>query len=118
MAITALLVAAIGAVAAANLLAGLGSSALFVDEAFSWALSRVPLGDLYSSVRASEVASPLYYGLLHAWTSLTGSHSETSIRLLSVLAALGVVAAVAWLANEVGGRRAGLLGGLLAARSC
>ena len=108
---------AILALAALNLLPGLGSSSLFVDEAFTWTVASTPLADLYSQVKASEVAPPLYYGALHAWMKLGGSESEEFMRALSALAGIGLVAAVIWLGRCVGGRPTAILAGLLAALS-
>ena len=108
---------AILALAAFNLLLGLGSSSLFVDEAFTWAVASAPLADLYGEVEESEVAPPLYYGALHAWMKLGGSESEGFMRAFSALAGIGLVAAVMWLAWCVGGRRPAILAGLLAALS-
>ncbi len=102
---------------ALNLLWGLGSSTLFVDEAFSWALSLVPAGDLYDSVDRSEVAPPTFYALLHLWRAVFGD-SEFALRLMSVCAAVPLVGVTAWLSAMLGKRRlAGVLGGLMAALS-
>jgi len=103
--------------AAGNFLFRLGSSSLFVDEAFSWTVASAPIRDLYAQVKLSEVAPPGYYAGLHAWMTVGGSESEGWMRALSAVGGLGVVAAVIWLADMVGGRRAAIGAGLLAALS-
>ena len=107
---------AILALATLNLFVGLGSSSLFVDEAFTWTVASTPFADLYAQTKASEVAPPLYYGALHAWMKLGGSESELFMRAFSALAGIGVVAGVMWL-GCVAGRQAAILAGLLAALS-
>lgn len=104
-------------VAAFNVLWGLGASSLFVDEAFSWALSLVPAGGLYDAVSRSEVAPPTFYGGLHLWRVVFGD-SEAALRLMSFCAVVPLVALVAWLSAMLGRNRlAGVLGGLFAAAS-
>ena len=105
------------ALAAFNLLLGIGSSSLFVDEAFTWTVASAPLADLYAQVKASEVAPPLYYGALHTWMKLGGSESEALMRALSALAGVRLAAAGRWLGWSVAGRRTAILAGLLAALS-
>lgn len=105
------------AVAAGTFLWRLGGSSLFVDETYSWLAAHASLGNVFSAVRETEVAPPSYYLLLHFWIALTGSDSVWTMRLLSVLAGLGVVAAVWWLARLVAGNAAAVLAGLTAAAS-
>src|SRR5215207_3111076 len=87
----------------------LGSSSLFIDEVYSWRASRGSLGDLADALRYTEVTPPLYYLLLHAWMQIAGGDSETLLRLPSVVAGVGLVAAVYWLGSVVAGRKAGLI---------
>ena len=87
----------------------LGSSSLFIDEVYSWRASRGSIGDLADALRYTEVTPPLYYLLLHAWMQVAGGDSEVLLRLPSVLAGVGLVAAVYWLGNVVASRKAGLI---------
>jgi mannosyltransferase len=103
--------------AALNVLWGLGSSSLFVDEAFSWSLSLVPAGDLYDAVSRSEVAAPTFYAVLHVWRAVFGD-SEVALRVMSVCAVVPLVGLTVWLSAMLGRNRlAGVFGGLLAAAS-
>lgn len=93
-----------------------GSSSLFVDETSSWRAAAASLGGVFSVVRRTEVAPPTYYLLLHFWIGIVGD-GESTMRLLSVLAGLALVAAVWWLGRLVGGSAAGGLAALLTALS-
>ena len=95
----------------------LGASSLFIDETFSWRAAAGSFGGVFSSVHATEVAPPGYYLLLHFWIRILGSDSESTMRLLSVLAGVAFVAAVWWLGRELAGDAVGLLAALLAALS-
>lgn len=94
-----------------------GASSLFLDEVASWRAADVSLGELFHRVRVYELAPPAYYLLLHGWIRLWGSDSEVAMRSLSVLAAMGLVAAVWWVAGMVAGRPAAFLAALLTAVS-
>jgi mannosyltransferase len=107
--------AGVVAVAAAAFLWHLGSSSLFGDETYSWRAAVAPLSSVVHAVRATEVAPPAYYLLLHFWIHTIGVDSVWGMRLLSVFAALGFVAGVWWLGRLVKSRTAGLLAALLAA---
>jgi hypothetical protein len=78
-------------------------SALWLDEAQSVAIARSDLGGLFDALR-QDGAPPLYYLLLHVWTSVfgTGAFAVRALSgLFSVLALL-----VAWLlARRLGGPR-------------
>jgi uncharacterized membrane protein len=95
----------------------LGTPSLFIDEVYSWRATAVGVGELLHRVRVDEVAPPTYYLLLHGWIQLTGSDSEWTMRFLSALGGLGVVAGTTWLGGLLGGRRAAMLSGLFAALS-
>ena len=109
--------AAICALAAAVFLVDLGRSSFFIDEIFSFNASASGFSDIAREVRSAEVAPPAYYYLLHAWIVLTGADTETMLRLPSALAGVAFVGAVAWLGTIIGGRRAGVIAGVLAALS-
>jgi mannosyltransferase len=95
----------------------LGASSLFVDEVASWRAAHVPVGELLHRVRVYEVAPPLYYLLLHGWIGLTGSDGVVEMRLLSVIAAVALVAAVWWLTHMIAGGFAATLASIQAAVS-
>jgi mannosyltransferase len=82
------LVAALGA--AVGILAGLVSGPLWLDEAQSVAIARLPVGELPQALR-EDGAPPLYYLLLHAWIGVAGE-GAVAVRLPSaVLGALALV---------------------------
>jgi mannosyltransferase len=73
----------------------LPARSLWFDEAYSVAIGRQPLADIWSLV-ALDVHPPLYYALLHATLQVFGD-SLWAIRGLSALAGVGcVVVAVCW----------------------
>lgn len=104
------------AIAAAAFGLQLSRSSLFIDEVYSWQASRGGLGDMVDALKYSEVTPPLYYVILHGWIALTGD-GETAMRIPSVLAGVGLVAATYWLGNLVADRRAALIAGCLTALS-
>ena len=109
--------AAVLALGAVVIFAGLGRSSFFIDEIFSWNASAHGLSGIGDAVQQAEVTPPLYYLILHGWITLTGAESEFMLRMPSALAGVGLVAAVAWLGTIVAGRRAGVIAGALAALS-
>jgi 4-amino-4-deoxy-L-arabinose transferase-like glycosyltransferase len=107
-------VVSVGAVA---FLWRLGYSSLFIDETYSWHAAAGSFGGVFSRVRATEVAPPGYYVLLHFWIGIVGSNSEWAMRFLSVVAGIAFVAGVWWLGRLLAGDAVGLLAGLMAALS-
>ncbi len=96
-------VIAIGAV----LLAGLvfffwTRSDLWLDEALSVNIARVPLGHLDQALR-HDGAPPLYYTLLHVWTALFGT-GDRAVRSLSGLCMVGAAVALWFVGRRVAGR--------------
>ncbi|HEX8653584.1 MAG TPA: glycosyltransferase family 39 protein [Pyrinomonadaceae bacterium] len=90
----------------------LGAESIWLDEASSVTLARLPLAGIIDLVSREDVHPPLYYLILHYWIMLAGD-SEAGARLLSVLfAALSILVAykVASLLFEPW---TGLLGALL-----
>lgn len=57
------------------------------------------------AVRLSDTSPPLYYLLLHYWTRLIGT-GDNSVRLFSVLSALGAFPGLIYLARRAGGHPA------------
>ncbi len=104
----ALLVAgAVAVVASMGCMVAVGS-ALWLDEALSVEIARLPLGDLKQALKI-DGAPPLYYVLLHAWMAAFGE-SDSSVRGLSSLFAVATLP-LAWYA----GRRIGGTSGAVAA---
>jgi mannosyltransferase len=77
---------------------------LWLDEAQSVAIARLPLPELLDALE-QDGSPPLYYLLLHGWTALFGT-SATAVRALS--AAISVLTLpLAWhVARRLAGRRA------------
>ncbi|MFW3169408.1 glycosyltransferase family 39 protein [Geodermatophilus sp. CPCC 206100] len=77
---------------------------LWLDEAQSVAIARLPLPDLFEALR-QDGSPPLYYLLLSAWTGLVGTGSA-AVRSLSGLLALATLP-LAWRGTrQLAGRRA------------
>jgi len=72
-------------VAVAVRIAGLTAESFWVDEAASWAFSRMPLGQLWGEIYHYEPHPPGYYSILKAWSAIFGE-SEAALRSLSVVA--------------------------------
>lgn len=73
---------------------------LWLDEAQSVAIARLPLGQMLDALRA-DGAPPLYYVLLHVWMALWGE-STLAVRSLSVLANVGCLAGLWLLVRRLG----------------
>ncbi len=106
---------AVAVVAVATRAAFLGERQLFRDEAASWLVANLPLGDLVARV-ATEPYPPLYHVLLRGWLALVPA-SEATLRLPSVIAGL-IVVIVGWRwAHEALGRWPGLIAAAVLALS-
>lgn len=90
--VTALTVAAFGATGIAGLVFFFYSrSALWLDEALTVNIARLPLGQLHEALK-QDGAPPLYYLFLHVWTGLFGSGNEAARSLSGVFMVGAVVA--------------------------
>lgn len=88
-------------------------SALWLDEALSVNIARLPLPQLVTALR-HDGSPPLYYLLLHYWVAIFGT-GDNAVRALSTLFSL-LALPVAYLAGRrLGGRDAGLAAALLLA---
>ncbi|HVJ97349.1 MAG TPA: glycosyltransferase family 39 protein, partial [Acidimicrobiia bacterium] len=67
-------------------------SELWLDEALSVNIARLPIGDLHAALK-QDGAPPLYYLLLHVWTGIFGSGNEAA-RTLSGLCMAGAAVAI------------------------
>ena len=81
------------------------TSELWLDEALSVNIARLPVGDMLDALR-HDGHPPLYYLLLHAWMAVVGE-GDTAVRALSGI--IGV--ATLPLAYIAGRRLAGVDGG-------
>src|SRR5262249_44391928 len=78
-------------------------SDLWLDEALSVNVARLPLSDLHAALR-HDGAPPLYYALLHFWIRAFGT-GDLATRSLSGVLSVATLP-LAWLAgNRLGGRR-------------
>jgi mannosyltransferase len=83
---------------------------LWLDEALSVNIASVPLGDLADALRR-DGHPPLYYVLLHAWTSIGSTGSDWWVRALSGVISLATIP-LAWVAGRrIAARVAGRSGG-------
>jgi mannosyltransferase len=95
---------------AAGLVAGVRSGPLWLDEALSVEIARLPLSQLPEALR-QDGAPPLYYLLLKAWMAVFGD-GTIAVRLLSVVlvpVALVLVHRVGGLVTGRAGARAGVV---------
>jgi mannosyltransferase len=76
---------------------------LWLDEAQSVAIARLPLPELFDALE-QDGSPPLYYVLLHAWTAAFGT-SATAVRALSAVISV-LTLPLAWhVARRLAGRR-------------
>jgi hypothetical protein len=89
------------AIAAGLVLRFVTRSALWLDEALSVNIAKLPIGQIPAALR-HDGHPPLYYVLLHAWMSVFGS-GDVAVRALSGLFAVATLP-LAWV---IGRRRGG-----------
>lgn len=94
-------VALVGAVAVGSGLAFVARSGLWLDEALSVSIARLPLGSITDALR-QDGAPPLYYLLLHLWTAVLGT-GDLAVRSLSAVCFLGTVVAVGFVGRRLAG---------------
>jgi hypothetical protein len=104
--------AALGTVAALVLARSTG---LWLDEAQSVAIARLPLGDLLQALK-HDGSPPLYYLLLHGWIRLFGT-GDTAVRALSAVFAVATVPLVFAAGQRTLGRRGAVIAGTVAVSS-
>ena len=93
----------------------LDAQSLWNDEGTSVALARRDLTTITRDA-AHDIHPPLYYYLLHGWIRLAGT-TEFSVRFVSVLAGVALVACVARMASRLYGPVAPIIASLLVAIS-
>lgn len=100
---------AVGAVVAAGVVLRFWArSDLWLDEALTVNIARLPLGDIGEALR-HDGHPPLYYFLLHAWMKVFGE-GDTAVRTLAGVFGVATLP-LAWLAGR---RYAGRAGGAVA----
>lgn len=92
-----------GVVVCAASLALSTRTGMWLDEAQTVAIARMPVGELLDGLR-TDGAPPLYYLLLHGWMAVVGT-SEIAVRALSAVFAAGTVALAPLAGYRLGGRR-------------
>ncbi len=100
----ALALGALFALAAAAREFAIGRESLWLDEAYTARIARLPW-DAMLREAWSDVHPPLFTILLHVWSAAFGA-GEGALRGLSALAGVAAVAATAGLARESSGRAA------------
>jgi len=109
-------VIAVGAVLAIGLVFFFWTrSDLWLDEALSVNIARLPLGDLREALR-HDGAPPLYYAMLHVWTGLFGT-GDWTVRALSGLCMVGATVAMWFVGRRIAGRSCGWIAVLLVVSS-
>ncbi len=88
-------------------------SDLWLDEALSVNIARLPLGDLRDALR-HDGAPPLYYVLLHVWTGVFGT-GDSRCAALSGICMVGAAVALWFVGRRIAGRPAAWIAVLLIA---
>ncbi len=91
------------------------TSALWLDEAQSVVVARLPLHELPAALR-SDGAPPLYYLLLHGWTAVFGTGSF-AVRSMSGLASVAALPLIYLMGRRLAGSGVGAAAMLLLASS-
>ncbi|UOY01956.1 glycosyltransferase family 39 protein [Blastococcus sp. PRF04-17] len=101
---------------------------LWFDELFTAEVARLPLAEIVSAVASGRGTTEYlatvppsynapYYVVVHGWMSLPGVGSDTSLRVLSLLATAGGLALITRATARLAGRATGVLAGLVLAAS-
>ncbi len=109
-----LIVAALTLVAAWLRLKQLAAQGMWLDEAFSVWMARLPVGELFHWIVRIDQHPPLYYLLLHGWMQAVGD-SESGVRSLSALLSAATVPAIYLLARRLLGLPSAIAAALLLA---
>jgi mannosyltransferase len=90
-------------------------SDLWLDEALSVNIARLPVPDLLAALR-QDGSPPLYYLLLHAWMGIAGT-GDDGVRAMSTVFSLAALPLAFLVGRRLGGTRVGLVCALLFAAS-
>jgi len=110
-----LVAGAVAAVVAGVVLRFVARSDLWLDEALTLDIARLPLGQIHAALRR-DGAPPLYYYLLHWWVGAFGT-SDTAVRALSGVLSCLTLPLVWVAARRLGGRTVGVAALLIVATS-
>ncbi len=92
----------------------LGYPALSGDESFVATFTPKPLSVIFQQLNSDEPHPPLYYVLMHGWSSVIGSRPEFVVRLPSLFLGLLLLSLMYRLARDLGlGRSMSLLPAVL-----
>jgi len=94
---------------------GITNESLWLDEATSLSLARLPLVELVTHLLKEDVHPPLYFAMLHFW--IAGGDGVAYLRLLSVLTGVLTLPAVYLLGRQLFDARVGLIAAALLAIS-
>ena len=110
-----LVAAAVLVIAAGIVMRFATRSDLWLDEALSVNISRLPYGDIPEWLR-HDGAPPLYYFMLHAWTDVFGT-SDFAVRSLSGVVSVATFVPMWFAGRRVGGRAGAWIAVLILASS-
>jgi mannosyltransferase len=110
-----LVAAAVVVIAAGIVLRFATRSDLWLDEALSVNISRLPYGDIPEWLR-HDGAPPLYYFMLHAWTDVFGT-SDFAVRSLSGVVSVATLVPMWFAGRRVAGRPGAWIAVLILAAS-
>ena len=110
-----LVAAAVLVIAAGIVLRFATRSDLWLDEALSVNISRLPYGDIPEWLR-HDGAPPLYYFMLHAWTDVFGT-SDFAVRAMSGVVSVATLVPMWFAGRRVAGRAGAWIAVLILASS-
>jgi uncharacterized membrane protein len=110
-----LVAAAVLVIAAGIVLRFATRSDLWLDEALSVNISRLPYGDIPDWLR-HDGAPPLYYFMLHAWTDVFGT-SDFAVRAMSGVVSVATLVPMWFAGRRVAGRAGAWIAVLILASS-
>jgi mannosyltransferase len=110
-----IVVAAVLVIAAGVVMRFVTLSELWLDEALSVNIARLPLGDIPDWLR-HDGAPPLYYFLLHLWTDVFGT-GNVAVRSLSGILSIATLVPMCFAGRRVAGRTGGWIAVLILASS-
>lgn len=95
----------IGLISRVNII---GATTFWYDESFSGMLMKENFIDLYKIIIKDKVHPPIYYTVLKIWSLLFGN-TDTSLRSLSLVLGMFLVALAAYLLYKTFGKKAALI---------
>ena len=92
------------------------NQSLWLDEATTALVAKMPLSDLFTKFLPGDFHPPLYYLIINQWTKLFG-YSEVSLRFPSILFGVASVFMVYLIGKEFLDKKVGLIASLFLAMS-